>query len=1364
MTIINTQISSGGGQGGGDKVTALVGSNASGVSVGDKVILNYPAVNEKGYCSEYRFNNLAGGSPVQWTIFFGEYMMYVDTSGHPVFFKHDTIKDKLIYIKRLTGVTLPLIGISAASLQSDGTGATRITYNETAKRFAVCKDGTLTIYQAEIDDLSANVYPIWSASTLVGNGGIAQDSDTFWYMTTTSNLDSIVVKDFTYSSGTFVEGSAYTHTNTCPSFYPSGVTGQRVGFSPNLKWFALSYGDTIGATLGFCGMVVDKENKQITYGSSAYTVTMNNYLPRSSVFSLNNSGNGVIIQIYSSSLRTAYFTIDQTGAIENVVVQNQISNQYFPNISYAFQGYGIIHQTGDWVTGPVYPLNITSSGFSKIDYAGGSGAGLANIMIASLSSTGIFTYPYSLGSSSSVPYTNILTRWNNGAPSVGDTYLEPASELTNPFYFDGNYLYAQGGIYATNGGTGLTRIGNSTNTPSWRCPSIPLEDGSMAFGYGNGDCNYIYVKNGVITGSLGSSLNVYLVDLRLDSSRTGWAATCATTSNVSGQGIDYIENGSRKSYKNTSPGGGFLDKDGNAYMYYASTNTTSPFHIYSCTYNGGSGATGIDTTEIFTSAGLWNFLGGAYQYAAAVCDRIDNIHFWYKCNNAIVGFTKFDLTNLSITPLTTPAAIQQVSGTVYAAWWDLDNRLFIRTSTGLFVFAYTNHDISTMQLVKKFEWTTDYSGPATCSNDLKSYAVGNATYIKVIREADMPIYEFSANVYNGHNVASTSLTGFVNEAITTDPWGQSIVEVNTVKDPADTWTNVGTPFGFDVSTTSSDVSVGWGYYNSGSAEVIIPATVTKTIAQIGTNQTLGYKNDIYVYRDTSDVCSDLMCKTGATPVGTFKVSTALTTSVYLSPDKTVVVGTNADSGFAVSYEAGHGTEPNYTVVGSPTITDGVASGFSSSNYVETTTGDIGLGTEAVVKFKTGSSSSGNQIISGGATTLRWNSSTISFWNNNYSSWRTVFSTSNNTTYWLKIVKNGSTFTMYRSTDGENYTQVYSEVSNQNSVGFSRFGYNSGNAAFSGTIDLNECYVKDSDGNIVWKAYSDPTDGSVTVSDGYHYNNETDAPFYLDSDLTRSATQMVVHSEDFTNSYVEEQAYTVVGSPTITDRVASNFTTSNYLKGDRAFPSSGVCELLMKVSITSSFSSNSPFFCRTDIDRGAFIRASSSDFAFYDGGSKLTGLTPVVGKSYWLKYTINSSTLDSSFYGIQDNGYTIDTLPAQSSWTGLTWTSTENTFGGKMFNIGYNAGTNLAFACGSIDLDNFYIKQGDDIAWAPYMQVPVKQGTLFLTKPTATTTSTVVSANSSPTATYAGSVVTPVSLGKTVTMDTTLTKILSVDNA
>lgn len=166
----------------------------------------------------------------------------------------------------------------------------------------------------------------------------------------------------------------------------------------------------------------------------------------------------------------------------------------------------------------------------------------------------------------------------------------------------------------------------------------------------------------------------------------------------------------------------------------------------------------------------------------------------------------------------------------------------------------------------------------------------------------------------------------------------------------------------------------------------------------------------------------------------------------------------------------------YTIVGSPTITDGVVSGFSTSDYLRTSKLPI-LSEDFEMQFKIriNNTSTSNTLLgwvsSGYANyfsfstsgkiqvSFRVSSSVYYNINGNF-----VFST--NTDYWVKYSKKGNTFYLYYSTDGVNWfldnSATFEEiisfsVSNYFRIGVN--GFNNPSSYFNGSIDLNNTYIK-----------------------------------------------------------------------------------------------------------------------------------------------------------------------------------------------------------------------------------------------------------------------------------------------------------------
>lgn len=164
--------------------------------------------------------------------------------------------------------------------------------------------------------------------------------------------------------------------------------------------------------------------------------------------------------------------------------------------------------------------------------------------------------------------------------------------------------------------------------------------------------------------------------------------------------------------------------------------------------------------------------------------------------------------------------------------------------------------------------------------------------------------------------------------------------------------------------------------------------------------------------------------------------------------------------------------PNLIIHGTPTISNGVVSGFSASNYLTFLDGyKFDNNAEYVIPFTTGSTTKSTVQDIWCAEKFFTLEIAENTWNVVTYNWETdlavsLFTASANTTYWVKISVNGKAKTFSYSTDGENYTQVTSFTDNTMDTSDSfplRIGIHSLNRllserAFLGSVDLNETYI------------------------------------------------------------------------------------------------------------------------------------------------------------------------------------------------------------------------------------------------------------------------------------------------------------------
>lgn len=214
---------------------------------------------------------------------------------------------------------------------------------------------------------------------------------------------------------------------------------------------------------------------------------------------------------------------------------------------------------------------------------------------------------------------------------------------------------------------------------------------------------------------------------------------------------------------------------------------------------------------------------------------------------------------------------------------------------------------------------------------------------------------------------------------------------------------------------------------------------------------------------------------------------------YLVKDDKLVF---ADSGL---YLSGPNT---YTKVGSPTIVDNVASGFSGSDYLITSQScDITKLQDFIIKIKIDdqiSWESGNRVLIDTnpqkfKITLYKNTSEqifVNIWANGTSTNLTQITPSD--WFYLKTSVNNGSIALYYSTDNTNYTPLGNAITPE----FSGdtvfcFGINRFNSSqfFPGSIDLNETYIK-ADGSLWFYGKNYASQNIAPVPSGYTFGNTT----------------------------------------------------------------------------------------------------------------------------------------------------------------------------------------------------------------------------------------------------------------------------------
>ena len=346
---------------------------------------------------------------------------------------------------------------------------------------------------------------------------------------------------------------------------------------------------------------------------------------------------------------------------------------------------------------------------------------------------------------------------------------------------------------------------------------------------------------------------------------------------------------------------------------------------------------------------------------------------------------------------------------------------------------------------------------------------------------------------------------------------------------------------------------------------------------------------------------------------------------------------------------------NYTVVGHPTIVDGVASGFSSSDTVRIQGASAWTGNyELVIAFTTPETASTfNGLLGQGTTKMYFRNGTLGFqyWGGSSNIWKTLATgLNNNTKYYIKLARKDDTaWYSYISTDGINYTLTYTEKTYLIGIATTPlvFGYvDSTYPKWNGSIDFNETYIK---------INGQPWFGLCPVEVQKH---QLRGPV----------------------------GYTVVGSPTISEGIASGFSASDYCAVSSAFIDSGV-DFELCVTFTVNTIQNRPILGVTNAysnQRPMLSLTSSGDIVRFKIANGLT-LIADCHISAGVKYKAIVSRFGTTYTLNLYSGETLLDTQTLTSET-LIGNGASNTFA-----VGCDKSTHNAGFPGSIDLNETYIK-------------------------------------------------------------------------
>lgn len=424
----------------------------------------------------------------------------------------------------------------------------------------------------------------------------------------------------------------------------------------------------------------------------------------------------------------------------------------------------------------------------------------------------------------------------------------------------------------------------------------------------------------------------------------------------------------------------------------------------------------------------------------------------------------------------------------------------------------------------------------------------------------------------------------------------------------------------------------------------------------------------------------------------------------------------------------------YTVNGNVVNDNNIISGFDKSNYLQIGNIDLSTGKsfEMFTKVTTGSDITSIQVIftekdasyfsnfrvDAGhfcANVSLHNSST----NKVLTTSETATSVQPNTTYWVKFVYDNETktYSLFSSIDNEQWNLEASLTVNQL---MTNWIWNIGCSAqskyeypFSGSIDLNESYIKIDD-KVVWGK-----DAIYVVEGTGCFDNITDVQD------ERTLTAFVKDSEILLSTDEEKEGYTWANNVTIPEHelvpiYKKKFTESNadckyiYQDGNVLVSINTGGILVPNEDFYYNFIPQTSFFdydvrFTTKITTASSVSGkqvighvggtasftlSSGKLCMYNQLTANTALT--VNTTYWVRvaeiYSVSTGQYTHRIAYIIDNGYTKETLPDESEWVVKTLTNTTPWFSEttKIYCLGSESDTFK----GIIDLNNVWVDYGN----------------------------------------------------------------------
>lgn len=383
---------------------------------------------------------------------------------------------------------------------------------------------------------------------------------------------------------------------------------------------------------------------------------------------------------------------------------------------------------------------------------------------------------------------------------------------------------------------------------------------------------------------------------------------------------------------------------------------------------------------------------------------------------------------------------------------------------------------------------------------------------------------------------------------------------------------------------------------------------------------------------------------------------------------------------------------NFDKVGNVTINNGIASNFSTSNYIKMNT-YLPSTYDIIIKYKHLSNDGTSELIANPTTD---NSLYVVYSSDLSKSVITLYENGNNDTYtnsnkisfeignwyWIRTIFDGSEIKVYVLKDNSYSVSSLPELSNwQHEITKSASSWWSNmyltiganipySKSNSGEIDLKGFQIKSND-KVVWEA----------VETGEYVQGIKD--FTLNDDGTELTTKL------FDYHYKEEIPYklnlTKIGNISVnSDGTVSNFSTSNYLKMlDKPSSSTTNFEMLFHFKCTSFSNSAILIGDSGNTWNNVLVYVFNNRFQIGINSTWYKGTHNIsLNKEYYGKIIFNNGTLSSY---ISEDGITYE-QDYTGSLSSYTWINNAD--------IGYSAADNVAFQ-GTIWLEDCYVQYDND---------------------------------------------------------------------